>query len=93
MVKKTKSKRLRLVKMGTTTTSRYFDSLSVVEYEIVKVNDDGLLKLVGRFERYRTFRYFFRDEDKIEHHKKVIEKKRDILAEISAMLNEGALWN
>lgn len=69
-------------------TQRYFDSIKAIKFTIEKINDDGLMKIVGIYKNKRTFRHFYSDEDHRIMSKKISELQKDIRAEFSAFVNE-----
>lgn len=82
--------RSKNVRIQNATKNRYYDSPKVVDYKIIKINDDGLFKLVGNYQGMRGFRYYFEHVDPAVTRKIIEEKKHDILREFLSTLNNEA---
>lgn len=76
------------VRIQNSTKNRYYDSPKEIQWEIVKVNDEGLFKLLGHYLEMRAFRYLYRLEDPAENRQKIEDYKYDILNEFLVKLNE-----
>ena len=86
--KKPRGRKPRFVRILNETNNRYYDSTKSIDYELTDVNEDGLVKLVGTYDGYRAFRYFFKKVTRRETRDIINENKRDILREILSRMNE-----